>query len=95
MVRYRGGRHERSRSWPTVDELLSLSNDELGNVDPVVMNLVVAKGVPALADADIGHYVQLADKWAAEINHNIPAADANFHRNPSYGRTILSFPGWQ
>jgi hypothetical protein len=46
-------------SWPTAEQLLGLSNDELGQVDPVVMNLAVAKGIPSLASLDIGHYVRL------------------------------------
>lgn len=77
--------------WPTVDQLLSLSNEELGSVDPVVMNLVVAKGVPALADLDIGHYVQLADRWAGEIEQSIPACDANFYRQPALWKNDLDF----
>ena len=78
-------------SWPTVDQLLSLSNEELGSVDPVVMNLAVAKGIPALAALDIGHYVELADKWAGEIERNIPAGDANFHRQPALWKNDLDF----
>ena len=86
-------------AWPTVDQFLSLSNEELGGVDPVVMNLVVAKGIPALADLDIGRYVALADKWAADIERNIPAADANFYRRPHYWQNDLDFarlwPVWR
>jgi hypothetical protein len=36
--------------------LLSLSDAELAEVDPVEMNLLVAKSIPSLAGRDIGHY---------------------------------------
>ena len=78
-------------SWPTVDQLVALPNDELAKVDPVVMNLVVAKGIPALGNLDIGHYVGLADHWAAEIEQHIPAGDANFYRNPERLQNDLDF----
>ena len=37
----------RQDSWPTVEKYLAMPNEEMGTVDPVVMNLVVAKGIPA------------------------------------------------
>jgi hypothetical protein len=67
-------------SWPTVDQLLSLPNEELGKVDPVVMNLVVAKGIPALANLDIDHYIRLADQWAADFRTQMPAMERCFHQ---------------
>jgi hypothetical protein len=80
-----------AESWPTVDRFLSMPNDELGKVDRVVMNLVVAQGIPSLAYLDIGHYVRLADEWAAHIQRSIPARDANFHRNPGCWKNDLDF----
>jgi len=84
-------RPQAGQSWPRVDNFLSLSNDELGKVDPVVMNLVVAKGIPFLADLDIGRYVRLADGWAADVERTIPAGDVNFHRNPDCWKNDLDF----
>lgn len=78
-------------SWPTVEQLLSMSNEELGRIDPVVANLVVAKGIPSLGEIDIGHYVGMADQWAGEIQGYLPAADANFFRNPAVWRHDLQF----
>ena len=79
------------KRWPTVDQLVSLPNEELGQVDPVVLNLVVATGIPSRADLDIGHYVCLADQWAADIERRIPAADANFYRTPDLWLNDLDF----
>jgi hypothetical protein len=78
-------------SWPSVDQFVSLPNDELGKVDPVVMNLVVAKGIPSLADLDIRDHVRLADQWAADIERSIPDCDTNFHRNPERWKNDLEF----
>ena len=63
----------------------------MGRVDPVVMNLAVAKGIPALADLDIGHYVRLADQWAAEIRERLPGFEAGFHQNPERWQNDLDF----
>ena len=74
-----------------VDQLLALSNDELGKVDPVVMNLVVAKGIPALSDLDIGRYVRMADAWAADLRGRMPALELEFHKTPQDWRNDLDF----
>src|SRR5262245_46620382 len=47
--------------------LLSMSAAELVGVDPVVMNLTIAKGIPGLESLDIPRYARLADEWAADI----------------------------
>ena len=78
-------------SWPTVHQLLGLSSEELGHIDPVVMNLVVAKGIPSLANLNIAHYVQLADEWATDIMQGIPVCDQNFYRTPDRWQNDLDF----
>jgi hypothetical protein len=78
-------------AWSLLGQLLSLSNDELGQVDPVVMNLAVARGVPALADLDIGHYVQLADRWADDLRARMPSMEAEFRQSPQDWRNDLDF----
>jgi hypothetical protein len=77
--------------WPNVVELLSLSSEELGALDPVVMNLAVAKGITTLADLDIGHYVRLADRWADDLRGRMPALEAEFHKSPQDWRNDLDF----
>ena len=78
-----------ARPWSAAEQLLGLSNVELGEIDPVVMNLVVARGIPSLANLDIGHYVRLADQWAAEIRGYLPEFEAAFCRNPRAWRNDL------
>ena len=78
-------------SWPSIGQFLSLSNEELGKVNPVVMNLVVAKGIPALADLDISRYVQLSNEWADDLRARMPALEAQFYRTPQHWKNDIDF----
>jgi hypothetical protein len=49
-------------SWPAAERFLGYTDDELRTVDPVVLNLVVAKGIPSQANLDISRYIRLADQ---------------------------------
>ena len=52
---------------PTVAQMMGMSDAELAKVDPLVMNLVVAKGIPECADLDIPKYAATVDEWARAI----------------------------
>lgn len=79
-------------SWRNAEQFVALSDEELSRVDPVVMNLVVAKGIPALADLDIGRYVRLADEWAADLRAHMVAKEPEFYRTPQdWGNDIDVF----
>jgi hypothetical protein len=58
-------------SFPTAEQLIGFSPAELAKVDPVVLNLAVAKGIPSLGELVIGKYVQLADEWAKDLKHRL------------------------
>jgi hypothetical protein len=58
--------------------LLSLPGAELAQTDPLVMNLLVAKGLPALADLDIDPYRRLADRWASDVRARLPSYEREF-----------------
>lgn len=77
--------------WPTLYQMLAMTDAELSAVDPVAMNLIVASGLPALADLDIGHYVRLADAWADDLRRRMPALEAEFHKAPQDWRHDLAF----
>lgn len=77
---------------PTIDEMLSLSESELATVDPVVMNLVVAKGISQLAELDIAAYVALADEWADDLRRRLPDLKrANFDRQPQKFKNDIGY----
>ena len=79
------------RSWPTCDQFVALPNEELGKVDPVVVNLVVARGIPSLVDLDVGRYVELADQWADDLLGRMPALETEFHKAPGDWRGDFDF----
>jgi hypothetical protein len=48
-------------------DLVAMSDAELEAMDPLVMNMVVAKGVPDLAGIDFAKYARVVDGWADRI----------------------------
>jgi hypothetical protein len=60
-------------------------------VDPALMNLLVAKGIPSLHDLDIPYYLAMLDEWAETIRGYLPAGDTNFHRTPERFRNDIRF----
>ena len=78
-------------SCPIVEQFLSMSSEELRRTDPLVMNLVVAKGIPSLANLDIGQYAALADEWATDIRQRLPGMEPHFHRSPQDWKNDIRF----
>jgi len=68
-----------------------MSAEELADVDPIVMNLVVARGIPALAALDIHNYVAMADEWAEDLKLRLPGLERQFHESPETWRSDLAF----
>ncbi len=66
----------------TVSELFTLSNAELERIDPVVMNLAVARGLPEFSNLDDDRYVRELDEWAAEIKHDTERHYYRFLQKP-------------
>lgn len=64
-------------------ELAARTDAELATVDPVAMNLVVAKGIPTLAELDIGRYQRIVDDWVADfLVRCLPRWTPYFHAAP-------------
>jgi len=72
-------------------QLLGCSDAELAHVDPLVMNLLVAKSIPSLADLDIARYQRLADQWADDVRRRLPGAEKVFWRSPQDWKNDVSF----
>ena len=64
-------------------DLIDAPNDELATVDPLVMNLLVAKELPALAHIDIDSYRSQADLWAEQIRRRLLTDEREFHKTPN------------
>lgn len=76
---------------PTVDVLLVHSDEELAHFDPVAMNLIVARGIPSLAHLNIDSYVAMADEWARDLWHRLPALEVQFYESPADWQHDLAF----
>jgi hypothetical protein len=66
----------------TWGSLLALSNQALAEVDPLVMNLLVAQDIPQLQSLDIGRYVDIVDEWTRDLAQQIPAHESEFWKSP-------------
>lgn len=78
-------------SYPTAEQFIGYSAEELAKVDPVVLNLAVARGIPVLADLDISKYVQLADEWTDDLKKRLKKKIFDFQRNPERWRNDVNF----
>src|SRR2546421_2637556 len=72
-------------------EMLALADPDLGRVDPVVRNLLVAKSIPSLSHLDIPRYQQLADEWADGLRRWLPGAEREFRKSPEYWKNDVNF----
>jgi hypothetical protein len=66
-------------------DLVAMSDAELEAMDPLVMNMVVAREVPELAEIDFTRYARLVDGWADRIGRGLAASEAVESRtSPAY-----------
>ena len=72
-------------------ELLGLTDGELAKVDPLVMNLLVARSIPSLADLEIACYEVQADESAQEVQGRLPGAEEVFQRTPWQWKNDVRF----
>jgi hypothetical protein len=75
----------------TYYKYLARSNKYLAHIDPVEMNLEVAKSIPALADLDIAYYQGLADEWAEGVRQRLPHAEKVFAESPADWDNDINF----
>jgi hypothetical protein len=68
-----------------------MAEARLAGVDPLVMNLVVARGVPALADLDVPCYRVEADSWAEQIRDRLPGDEEWFWQTPQDWKNDVNF----
>jgi len=72
-------------------QLLACSDAELARVDPLIMNLLVAKSIPSLADLEIPRYQRQADQWAEDVRRRLPSAEKVFRRTPKDWKDDVNF----
>jgi hypothetical protein len=72
-------------------QFLAYSDADLAKVDPLVMNLMVAKSIPSLVDLDIPRYQRQADHWAEDVRRRLPSAEKVFWKTPEGWRNDINF----
>lgn len=66
-------------------DLVAMSDAELEAMDPLVMNMVVAKGLPELAGIDFAKYAKVVDGWANRLRDALAAGEVEARvSSPSY-----------
>lgn len=71
-----------SESCPDLNAMLGMSDADLASIDPLVMNLTVAQGIPTLANLNIDSYAKLMDRWAASLSRKMELHEAEFRKSP-------------
>jgi len=67
----------------TLGQLVAMPPEELAAVDPLAMNLIVAKGIPSLADLNIRRYQEIVNGWVADFSQRcLPQWEPYFHESP-------------
>jgi hypothetical protein len=51
----------------TADQLVGLTDEQLSNLDPLAVNLIVAQGIPCLTNVDIRRYQEQINAWAYDF----------------------------
>jgi hypothetical protein len=77
----------------TAEQLVGLTDEQLAEFDPLAVNLIVAKGVPRIADLDIRLYQEQVNAWTWDFaNRYLPAWATVYEDQPeSYGHNSRLF----
>jgi hypothetical protein len=73
--------------------LIGLDCKQLARLDPLLMNLEVARGIPRLSHLDVASYQRMADEWATDVARSLSEDEAAFHRSPGAWKNDLAFFG--
>lgn len=70
------------QGFPTERELLGMTDEELAQIDCILMNLIIAKGLPVLSHIEIGDYLQVVDDWGSDLARRLPLMEREFQDTP-------------
>ena len=78
-----------------VEQLVHRSNSQLAVIDPLEMNLIVAKGIPAFSHLNIAEYKAQANYWAADVASLLCEKEPQFWKAPErWENDVHFFRGW-
>jgi hypothetical protein len=69
---------------PSVAQMMSMSDSELDGLDPIVMDLAIARGIPECMELDVSKYVTTVDEWAIAIREKNSRDEAAGRTGPLY-----------
>ncbi len=83
--------HARRNSPLTIHEMFGMDEAQLRDVDPVEMDLAVAKGVWQLRGLDVRRYQGVVDEWANELQEFLHRAEPDFYQNAEHWKNDIHF----
>ena len=76
----------------TTDQLLGLDNGRLAEVDPLTVNLIVAREIPGLEPLEIDRYQRVVNTWSEDLRSRcLPYWETFFHESPGDFRNDVRF----
>ena len=82
-------------SKPALEQMLALSDEDFAKIDPLIMNLVVAQGIPSLANLDIEHYTHKLTTGQTRFETTfLPLTPDSISGRTAGGTTWIS-PDWR
>jgi hypothetical protein len=71
---------QRDYATTTLNDLIAMPEAQLAKVDPLAMNLIVAKGIPSLNGLDIAQYQDVVNTWVMDFQQRcLPQWEPYFH----------------
>ena len=74
-----------------LESLASLSALQISQIDPLRLNLAVARGCPACRELEVDCFAAVVDDWANQVRQLLPSAEAEFRHRPSDWKDDLDF----
>lgn len=72
-------------------DFIGKSDAFLATVDPLELNLLVAREIPACCDLVVAEYQQTADSWAADLATRLATFEDQFHASPAAWKDDIRF----
>ena len=74
-----------------LEDLIGQSDSVLAAIDPLELNLLVARGLPACRDLPIESYQRTADGWAVDLASRLAGFEDQFHESPDAWKNDIRF----
>jgi hypothetical protein len=79
------------RRFQSLKELLALDDAALNSMDPIEVDLAVARSIPECASLDVARYVHTVDQWAEHIRWETDRHHHRFYEDPGGFNNSLAY----